>query len=172
MNKKKSDFFQGIVFFIIGIFFIVYGSLLFHKGYVTKKYPKQVVSFDQEEKIYIHLDKYCPFATIGARINKGNETSNLTIFSTHPPYTWPCPFSESELRLEMLALKGKGSDLVKIDKEKQVGYAFWLRHYQNLPPLICLLILVMFCLHFIINYSKRASPHGERIKDTEMQQVE
>lgn len=126
MNEEAA----WVSFMFLSLCMVIYGTMC---SYTTlkyhsevKKYEKRTVEIESGQEIIINNYESCWRAEIKAHYTEGNETREITLVSSPPPYNGiSCAVSAEELNPRMKKLMEIGRHVAKISPyDENTGYAF------------------------------------------------
>lgn len=140
-----------VSFFYFGLIVVIYGTTCsiqtIKYSSEVKKYEKRTVDIEDGQEIIIGNYGACLYSEIKAHYMEGNETHEITLISSPPPYDGiSCAVAADKLISKMVKLIKTGSHVAKISPiDKSVGYAF---NFNTRGPIVFLVTfyLVIFPL--------------------------
>lgn len=138
-----------VSFFYFGLIVVVFGTICSYRTIKyssdVKKYEKRTVDIEDGQEIIIGNYGSCQYSEIKAHYMEGNETREITLISSPPPYDGIfCAVEADELISKMVKLMKTGSHVAKISPtDKSVGYAF---NFNTRAPVAFLVIFYLVLL--------------------------
>lgn len=158
-------------FFYFGLIVVIYGTTCsiqtIKYSSEVKKYEKRTVDIEDGQEIIIGNYGACLYSEIKAHYMEGNETHEIGLISSPPPYDGiSCAVAADKLISKMVKLMKTGSHVAKISPiDKSVGYAF---NFNTRGPIVFLvtfyLVLLPFFLWLLRCFSKNARNGNKRNK--------